>query len=143
MEANPSDANGLSLRGMLYAFQGKGQEAKRDAERSLRLAPLDPHRFFFLSLAAGANLAAGDWQRALTLAEASFRMNRSHTSTLRTKAVAQLRLGQEEAARKSGQTLLKLEPNFRVGGWLKNSPSANYEMGQNFADALREIGIPE
>ncbi len=143
LEANPNDANGRLLRGTLFAFQGKGEEAKRDCERALHLAPLDPHRFFFLALAASANIAAHDHERALVLAKASLRMNRTHTSTLRVKAVAQMRLGEEEAARATTRELLRLQPNLRVGAWLKNSPSANFDVGREFAATLRETGVPE
>lgn len=143
LEANPNDANGRLLRGTLFAFQGKGEEAKRDSERALHLAPLDPHRFFFLSLAATANIASKDYERAIVLAKASLRMNRTHTSTLRVKAVAQMRLGDEEAARDTTRELLRLQPNLTVSAWLKNSPSANFELGRNFAATLRETGVPE
>lgn len=143
LEANPNDATGRLLRGTLFAFQGRGEEAKRDSERALHLAPLDPHRFFFLGLAASANIAAEDYERALVLAKASLRMNRTHTSTLRVKAVAQMRLGDEEAARETTRELLRLQPNLRVGAWLKNSPSASFAVGRDFAATLRETGVPE
>ncbi len=143
LEANPNDANGRLLRGTLFAFQGRGQAAKRDSERALHLAPLDPHRFFFLALAASANIAAEDYERAVVLAKASLRMNRTHTSTLRVKAVAQMRLGDEEAARETTRELLRLQPNLSVRAWLRNSPSANFEVGQHFAATLRETGVPE
>ncbi len=143
LEVNPNDANGRLLRGTLFAFQGRGEEAKRDSERALHLAPLDPHRFFFLSLAATASIAAEDYERALILAKGSLRLNRTHTSTLRVKAVAQMRLGEEEAARKTTQELLRLQPNMTVSAWLKNSPSANFELGKKFAATLRETGVPE
>jgi adenylate cyclase len=143
LELNPNDANGRLLRGALYAFKGLGDKAKRDAERALHLSPIDPHRFFFLSLAAGANLAAGNYERALTLADASLRLNRSHTSTLRVKTVAHWRLEQLEDARQTAQDLLKLQPDFRVNDWLKKSPSADYSIGLSFAKAFREVGIPD
>ncbi|MEJ8561605.1 winged helix-turn-helix domain-containing protein [Yoonia sp. GPGPB17] len=40
LDVNPNDANGRLLRGTLFAFQGRGEEAKRDCERALHLAPL-------------------------------------------------------------------------------------------------------
>ena len=143
LESNPNDANGRLLRGTLFAFQGMGKEAKRDSERALHLAPLDPHRFFFLALAASANIAAEDYERAIVLAKASLRMNRTHTSTLRVKAVAQMRLGDEEAARETTRELMRLQPNLSVSAWLKNSPSASFEVGRQFAKTLRETGVPE
>ncbi|WPZ34026.1 winged helix-turn-helix domain-containing protein [Thalassobaculum sp. OXR-137] len=143
LDINPSDAVGRLLRGTLYSFEGKGAAAVRDTERALLLAPLDPHRYFFLALAAGAHLSNGDHVRALELADMSLRLNRTHTSTLRIKAVAQINLGQEEAARKTARELLRLQPNLRIGTWLGSSPSADFEIGRRIADALRSAGVPD
>lgn len=143
LEYNPNDAYGSLLRGALYGFQGKGPEAKRDTDHALHLAPLDPHKFFFLALAAGANLASEDFDRALSLAETSLRMNRSHTSTLRIKIVALMRLGQEAAARETAQLLLKLQPGLTVEKWLKNSPTREFSIGTDIASDLKKAGIPQ
>ncbi|WP_281684810.1 winged helix-turn-helix domain-containing tetratricopeptide repeat protein [Thalassobaculum salexigens] len=143
LDINPSDAVGRLLRGTLYSFEGKGAAAVRDTERALLLAPLDPHRYFFLALAAGAHLAHGDHVRALELADMSLRLNRTHTSTLRIKTVAQINLGQEEAARETALELLRLQPSLRIGTWLGSSPSAEFEIGRRIADALRAAGVPD
>lgn len=143
LEINANDAHGRILRGMLRSFQDRGAEGKRDAERALHLAPLDPHRFFFLALAAGANLADEDYERAVVLAEASLRLNRTHTSTLRMLAAAYAGAGREEHAKKTVQELIRLQPDLTVSGWLRSSPSANYRVGQRVATALRSAGLPD
>lgn len=143
LEINPNEANGRLLRGALYAFQGKGERAIRDSELALHLAPLDPHRFFFLALAAGAHLAAENYERALELADGSLRINKAHTSTLRIKAVAHLRLGQAEQAADAARELMRLQPSMRVNSWLKSSPAADFEIGQRIAADLRAAGIPD
>jgi len=143
LEINPNEANGRLLRGALYAFQGHGERAIQDSELALHLAPLDPHRFFFLALAAGSQLAGGNYERALELAEASLRINRAHTSTLRIKTVAQLRLGQAEQARATAQELMRLQPSLRVSTWLRSSPSADFDIGRRIADDLRAAGVPD
>lgn len=143
LDINANDANGRILRGMLYSFQDRGPEGQRDAERALHLAPLDPHRFFFLALAAGANLAAEDYDRAILLAEASLRLNRTHTSTLRMLAAAYEGAGREHDARETVQQLLSLQPDLTVSGWLRTSPSASFNVGQKVASALRRAGLPD
>ncbi|WP_420566339.1 winged helix-turn-helix domain-containing tetratricopeptide repeat protein [Thalassobaculum sp.] len=143
LDINPSDAVGRLLRGTLYSFEGKGAAAVRDTERALLLAPLDPHRYFFLALAAGAHLSNGDHVRALELSDMSLRLNRTHTSTLRIKAVAQINLGQEAAARETARELLRLQPSLRISTWLGSSPSAEFEIGRRIADALRAAGVPD
>ncbi len=141
--SNPNDAQGRALRGILASFQDHGVEGKRDAERALHLTPLDPHRFMFLALAAGANFSAEDYPRAVTLAKESLRLNRTHVSTLRMLAVAQEGAGEHEQARKTATELLRLQPDLRVRTWLKKSPSSAYRNGLRFADMLRAVGVPE
>ncbi len=141
--SNPNDAQGRALRGMLASFQDRGDEGKRDAERALHLTPLDPHRFFYLALAAGANIAAEDYPRAVSLAKESLRLNRTHVSTLRTLAVAQVGMGDNQGARKTADELLRLQPDLRVSSWLKNSPGSEYQMARSAAAKLLSIGIPD
>lgn len=143
LDQSPNDATGRLLRGTLHAFRGDGARATRDTERALHLAPLDPHRYFFESLAASACIAAGDNARALALARQSLRSNRGHTSTLRVKAVAELRLGDGDAARATVRELLRQQPGLTVSGWLKTAASADYEVGRAFARSLAEAGVPE
>ncbi|MEM7721382.1 MAG: winged helix-turn-helix domain-containing protein [Pseudomonadota bacterium] len=143
LQINPNDANARLLRGTLYAFQGKGTEAQTDAEQALFLAPFDPHRFFFLALAASASVAAEDYDRALALSTASLRLNQSHTSTLRVKIIAQMNLGQTGDARKTAQKLIELQPGLRVSSWLAASPGADFEIGKRIAATLSEAGIPD
>lgn len=140
---NPNDAHGRLLRGMLYAFQDRGPEGVRDTEQALALAPLDPHRFFFLALAAGANLAAGDYSRALELTKGSLRLNRTHASTLRMLVVAHQLSGDEDGAQKALKELRRMQPNLTIGAWLRSSPSASFEVGKRFASALRDAGLPD
>ncbi len=143
LECNPNDSYCRLLRGTLYAFQGKGELAQSDCELSLRLAPNDPHRFLYLGLSAGACIAARDYERAMELAKASYRLNRCHASTLRILAVAQLRTGQKDDAIETAQELMRLQPDLHVQGWLDTSPSGRYEIGQEFAGVLRELGVPK
>jgi adenylate cyclase len=140
---NPNDAPGRALRGTLHAFRGDGDAAVADCERALALTPLDPNRFFFLAMAAGARLAAGDNARALDLAESSQRLNRAHLSTLRIRAVAEARLGLTMQANRSVAKLMRLQPRLTVSGWLKAAPSAPFPVGQAFAQSLRDLGVPE
>lgn len=76
------------------------------------------------------------------LSRKSLRANRTHTSTLRVKAVAHIRMGDETAARKTVRDLLKLQPDLTVSQWLRTSPSGEYAVGREFADTMLRIGVP-
>jgi len=143
IRVNPNEALAWLLKGTLHAFRGEGQQAVKGTHRALRLSPLDPHRYFFDSLAASAELSAGHYERAIDLARRSLRANRTHTSTLRVLAISQWQLGRQVEARATVDELLRIEPTLTVNKWLARSPSSDYAIGKLCADALRGAGVPE
>ncbi len=142
LQLNPNDAQACLLKGMLHAFRGEGKPAVRSAQRALRLSPMDLHRYFYDSLAGGAELAAGHYARALELIQRSLRANRMHASTLRMLAIVRWQLGQPQEARKAAAELMQLEPSLTVSGWLSRSPSGDYAIGRLCAEALHGAGVP-
>jgi adenylate cyclase len=142
ISANPNNALAWLLKGTLHAFTDEGDKAVEYTELALKLSPLDPHRYFYDSLAATAHLTAGHYDCALQLAQRSLRANRSHTSTLRVMTVAQWQLGLRADARKTVKELLKLQPELTISGYLRRAPSASYEIGKKIAHVLQQAGVP-
>jgi class 3 adenylate cyclase/tetratricopeptide (TPR) repeat protein len=140
--ANPNNALAWLLKGTLHAFTDEGASAVQCTGQALKLSPLDPHRYYYDSLAATAHLTAGQDDQALALAQRSLRANRSHTSTLRVQAVAQWRLGHRQEARQSVRRLLELEPDLTIARYLKRTPAAPYKIGKEIARVLGEAGVP-
>jgi tetratricopeptide (TPR) repeat protein len=126
----------------MHAFRGEGTVAVEDVTKAIRLTPMDPHRYFYDSLAATANLAAGNYEEALELSQLSLKANRTHTSTVRVMAASLWHLGREEEAKAAGKLLMSLEPELTVSGWLAKSPSQPYAIGKEWANVLREVGVP-
>jgi adenylate cyclase len=143
LEVNPNDSLAHLLKGTLHAFKGEGPVAVRETEHALKLSPLDPLKYFYESLAATAAHSAGQYDRAIELAQRSLRSNRMHPSTLRALAIAQSQLGRMDDARKTVQELLRLEPNLTVSRYLENNPSGMYETGKVWSEALRRAGLPD
>ena len=142
LRVNPNDSLAWLLRGMLHAFKGEGAQAVKGTQRALRLSPLDPHRYFYDSLAGGAELAAGHYERAIELTQRSLRANRMHASTFRMLAISQWQLGRHDDARKTVAELMRVEPALTVRKWFERSPSSEYAIGKLCADALRNAGVP-
>ena len=140
---NPNDSLAWLAKGTLHAFKGEGKPAVYGTQRALLLSPFDPIRYFYDSLAGTAKLANHQFKQAIELADHSLRANKTHTSTLRVKTIAQWHLGLESAARETAAELMKIEPKLTVSGYLKNSPAADFKTGQSWAEALRGAGIPE
>ena len=143
LRTNPNDSLAWLLKGTMHAFRGEGKLAVEGTRRALRLSPLDPLRYYYDSLAATAALSAGNYERAIELAQRSLRANRTHTSTLRAMAIAQWQLGREEDARKSVAELRRLEPGLTVTKYLERSPSSEYETGKVWSRSLGSAGLPD
>ena len=142
LRENPNDSLAWLLRGTLHAFRDEGKQAVRDTKQALKLSPLDPLKYYFDSLGATAALSAGQYQRAFNLAERSFRLNRTHTSTLRVLVVAAWKLDLVDNARSWARELMRLDPNFRVSRFLASSPSGPSRFGQDAAATFLAAGIP-
>lgn len=142
IKVNPNESLAWLFKGTLHAFKGEGQDAISAAEKALRLSPLDPTRYFYDSLAASAAVSAGNYGRAIELAQRSLRANCTHTSTFRALAIAQSLSGDLESAKVSVAQLIKLDPQFTVEEFLKRSPSSQFSIGKKFADALLRAGLP-
>lgn len=138
----PSESLAWLFRGVVHAFRDQGDDAVRCAERALALSPLDPLRYYFDSLAAAAAVSAGRVDRAIELAERSLLSNSLHTSTYRTLAIAQVLAGEGDAARQTVARLLALEPGFNIERFLARAPAGSSAIGQRFAQALAEAGVP-
>jgi len=143
LDNNPNEALAWLLKGTLHAFEGNGHQAVADTKRALDLTPMDPLRYFYDSLAATACLSAHQYENARVLAQRSKSANRVHTSTYRVLAAAQWFLGMHDEARGTAQELMQLEPNLTVRGWLARSPSSTNSIGTEWANVLREVGIPD
>lgn len=142
IEADPNDAFAWLLFGTLHAFRNEPGEAVKFTERARRLSPLDPQRYYFESLSATAQLAAGNYEKALDLANRSMAGNRRHPSTLRVRTIALQRLGRMEEAREAAGELMRLEPDLTVTGYLMRHPAAAFETGRDWSAALGEAGVP-
>jgi adenylate cyclase len=142
IQTNTNDSLAWLLKGTMHAFMGEGAPAVECTQRALKLSPLDPHAYFYDSLAATAYNAAHRYKDGLKLAKRSLRANRTHTSTLRTMAVAEWQLGLRDDARKTVQELRRLEPALTVSRFLERSPAAPYETGKEWSNALRQAGLP-
>ena len=139
---NASEPLSWLLRGALRTFTGDGAGAVADTDEARRLSPADPHRYFFLALAAGAHLSADNNETAIALAEESLRSNRRHLSTLRVKLTAEWRLGMTREARETTQELLRADPKFRLSNYKASAAAARFAIGEEVAQALKDCGAP-
>jgi tetratricopeptide (TPR) repeat protein len=143
IDANPSESLAWLFMGMLYGFTGKDHLALEAVEKAIALSPLDPTKYFYQSLAASVNLSAGNYPRAIELAQSSLRSNTTHVSTHRALIIAQAMSGQIENAKAQATKLLLLDPEFTISKFLARKSGAQFDgKAKTFAEALRMAGVP-
>jgi DNA-binding SARP family transcriptional activator/TolB-like protein len=142
VEANPNDSLAWLLKSTLHTFQSEGRQAVGDTLRARRLSPLDPRRWYYETLAASANVAAGDYDEAVRLARSSIRGNRLHASTFRALVIALSLGGRSHEARQAAQELLHLQPDLTASAYRTRHAAGAAPAGSLYAEALREAGIP-
>jgi len=144
LQINPNESMAMLLLGTMHAFLGDGVPAWELTQHALRLSPFDPLRYFYLSLSASAAISAQRYDDAIDLAKRSLKANRTHLSTYRALAIAQSLSGDIDAAGKTLEELLTLEPGFTVTRFLERYPGRDRvpEYARFLADALERAGLP-
>lgn len=144
IEINPNESLAWLWLGITAAFRGEGEAAISSTEYALSLSPLDPIRYYYLSLAASAAIAGAQYDRAIELGKASLRANRSHSSTYRALAIAQALGGRLPEARTTVKQLLLLEPNFTIRTFLARYPGRDEakDYTNMLGSALGMAGLP-
>jgi adenylate cyclase len=143
LTANPNESLAWLFRGSLYAFQGRGDDAMSATRTAIRLSPLDPIRYYYHALAAGACLTAGQYQEGIALAERSLKANRGHPSTYRILAICYVLTDDVPRAQQTVSSLMQIDPGFTLRRYIEQAPGANTPLGQTFVKALAVAGVPE
>jgi len=140
--SNPNEPLAWLFKGVLHGFRAEGAQAEAASDRALALTPLDPMRHYYDALAASAALGARNYSKATRLAQASLHANRTHPSTYRALAIAQVMSGNLEAATTTVAQLRGLTPHYTVSDFKALSGFGGGPLRDEFADALRAAGLP-
>jgi adenylate cyclase len=138
---NPNDSHAWLFQTTVLGAQLKHQEAWCAAQIALRLAPFDPQRHYYLSLAAGAAYFAGMSNEAIALAREAMKLNALHAHTLRILLYTLVEAEHLDEARAVGEKLLALDPNLRVSQFKARSIQP-LEVRDRLAENLLAAGIP-
>jgi len=139
---NPNEPLAWLYRAVVAGWRGDAATAVPSAEAALGLSPLDPMKYYFDSLAAGALLGAGVPARAVELARRSLRHNAMHVATYKVLAIAQVLSGDVAGARATAAELLRHQGDFTAEHFLRHSPWQASPQIARLAEALVEAGVP-
>ncbi len=142
LAVNNSSAIACQFKALLHSFLGEGRTAVALSERAKLLSPCDPRVHFFEGLSATAYLVAGDYAKAIELAEASLLTSPRHVSAMRAKLAGLQLMGQPAAAKAVARELLTLDPAFTVEGYLTRHPAGKTRVGQEWGRVFEAAGIP-
>jgi tetratricopeptide (TPR) repeat protein len=132
----------LSHSAIVYAYAGRFDAAIKHAEASLRLSPFDPMRIVAELAAAYGHFFTERYDDAAEAAQRAARINTQFVPAIAMVVASCTRGEQSEAAQAAAERLLDLNPDFRVGDFVRIGRFAP-ELSEKYGAALREAGLPE
>jgi DNA-binding SARP family transcriptional activator len=143
LRATPNSAFAWSRSSPAFSYSGNPVEGRHRAEEALRLSPLDPHVFFTYSALALAAYVEGDYDRSIEFGRRAGKENPKWTGNLRLLTASLSAGGRLEEARQVGDTILRVEPNFRVRRFCDNYAFGEAARRVQLATHLLLAGLPE
>ncbi|MDO9713599.1 tetratricopeptide repeat protein, partial [Paracraurococcus lichenis] len=140
---NPNSAMALTLAGWIEIMSGNQGAGRAMITRAQRLNPRDPRGWLMSGALAIAAVIDEDFAGAAAWAERALAQNRRFAVALRVLAVALVRTGRHESARRVVQDLLTVDPGLTISGFLARIPVPLASMVATYAEALRLAGLPE
>lgn len=144
LSACPNSALAWVLSALTLSYVGRGEEALRHAEQSLRLSPVDQLLFYHYNAVACAHLSLGRYEEAARWGRMSASENPKFTANLRIMIAALVGSGEVEEGRKVGRCLLRLEPEFRLARYGRIlQPFRDETIATCYMDLLAKADLPE
>jgi adenylate cyclase len=112
--ATPNSAFAWARSSPTFCYLGDGAEAQRRAEEAIRLSPFDPQIFFTHTALGHAAYTQGYYENAVVWGRQAYAENPRYTANIRLFVASLAAAGAVDEARRIGQALLRLEPEFRV-----------------------------
>lgn len=139
---NPNSAMALTLAAWIETMCGNQHAGCEMVARAQRLNPRDPHGWLMSGVMAIAAVIDENYAEALSWAEQALGQNRRFAVALRVAAVALVKLGHQDRARRAVQQLLEIEPELTVSGFFTRIPVPLESMAKTYAEALTAAGLP-
>ena len=143
VEVSPNSAVAWVRSSPTYSYIGQGRTAYERAATALRLSPQNPQIFYTYSALGFASLIMGDYPAAVSWGEKARAQNPSYTANLRFLVAALAAVNQLDRARQVGAEIMRLEPSFRVGGFVRRHAISEAARREQLGELLRKAGLPD
>jgi TolB-like protein len=140
---DPNLAAGWYLGGFVRIWRGEPDDAIARIAHGMRLSPLGPDMHRMEVGTAMAHLLAGRTQDAVSWADKASVHRSDHAFPISIFAAIYARAGRGNEARLAIQQLRRLDPALRLSHLNEWLPFQRPQDLENFADALREAGLPK
>jgi TolB-like protein/class 3 adenylate cyclase len=143
IDLNPNFAEAWRMRGYNNVWLGRYELALSDAEKAMRLDPLDPRIFICHEIMGVSSFFLGRYADALSWALKA-NVRRPSLPTPRLLAfMAHQKLGQTEEADRIAAQLRAVNPDLTISGYLRHLAKGQPQFIETIVDGLRGAGIPE
>ena len=140
---NANSTRAWSTSGTLHCILGEPVRAIADAERAIRLSPLDPSMWVPYGLLAIAHMQLSHYEEAASWAKKSVTQHRYNLPAYHVLAASCAILDRRTDAEQAINQLLELDPELTITRLQQIYPVARYPNLDVFLDGLRRAGLPE
>jgi adenylate cyclase len=142
LEVAPGNAMAWTLSSGVYSYTRQTKSAIERAERGMRLSPVDKQSFFYLLFLTLAHYVDGTYEESIIWGHRSAALNPRLCSNLRWLIASLVAVGKMDEARHFAQTLLEVNPGFRLSTYEKWCPLQT-ELRNELLSRLQSAGLPE
>ena len=143
LELSNSNVLALSLSAISLAWKGQAELAIERTDRAIRLSPLDPYNFRAYHALAIAHFSRGRFMESLNAAQNAVHANPRFSVAQAVFAATLLRTGRTAEANAVARKVLEHEPTFTIHKIRAFAGALEPKLFKPFAEAWREIGLPE
>lgn len=143
LESNSNSVRAWIASGSLRCILGEPERAIEDAERAMRLSPLDTSKWVAYGVLASAHMQKGDYEEAASWARRSVREHPFNLPAYHVLAASCAQTGHPDEARDAIKQLRALDPEITIARLVEIYPVAKYKNLVGFVDGLRKAGLPD
>jgi len=139
IELNPNNAGCYLTMGMVYRNAGRYEEAIKNLETALQLAPLRP--IVYVNNLAASYLGTKQYDKAILLWNETIERNPDYLFAYLGLTAAYEWSGNHEKACWAADNVMRVNPKFSIAVEEKMSPIRNESSKKRYFDALRSAGL--